>query len=62
MASYLGMRLGQPSLGEKIGSTAFDNLKFQTRPFYTGRPWFLPAMVRWYRWRDQRQIQSAAKN
>ena len=62
MASYLGMRLGQQSLGEKIGSTAFDNLKFQTRPFYTGRPWFLPAMVRWYRWRDQRQIQSAAKN
>ncbi len=62
MASYLGMRLGQQSLGERIGSTAFDNLKFQTRPFYTGRPWFLPAMVRWYRWRDQRQIQSAAKN
>jgi len=62
MASYLGMRLGQQSLGERIGSTAFDNLKFQTIPFYTGQPWFLPAMVRWYRWRDQRQIKLATKN
>ena len=62
MASYLGMRLGQQSLGEKIGSTAFDNLKFQTFPLYTGQPWFLPTMVRWYRWRDHRQIQLATKN
>ena len=62
MASYLGMRLGQQSLGEKIGSTAFDNLKFQTRPLYTGQPWFLPTMVRWYRWCDQREIQLATKN
>ena len=62
MASYLGMRLGQQSLGEKIGFTAFDNLKFQTFPLYTGQPWFLPTMVRWYRWRDQRQIQLATKN
>ena len=62
MASYLGMRLGQQSLGEKIGFTAFDNLKFQTFPLYTGQPWFLPTMVRWYRWRDHRQIQLATKN
>ena len=53
MASYLGMRTGQKVLGLKEGSTAFDDLPFPTRPLYSGTPWFLPAMVAWYRWRDQ---------
>jgi len=56
MASYLGMRLGQKLLGLPQGKTAFDDLPFQTRPAYTGRPWFLPAIVSWYRWRDQMQM------
>jgi glycine/D-amino acid oxidase-like deaminating enzyme len=60
MASYLGMRLGQQLLGEAAGATAFDKLRFQTRPFYHGNPWFLPTLVRWYRWRDQMQIARAA--
>ncbi|WP_281967011.1 NAD(P)/FAD-dependent oxidoreductase [Roseovarius nanhaiticus] len=55
MASYLGMRMGQKVLGLKEGQTAFDDLPFPTRPFYTGRPWFLPAAVAWYRWNDARQ-------
>ena len=53
MASYLGMRLGQRVLGQAEGATAFDGLPFPTRPFYTGRPWFLPAAVAWYRLRDR---------
>ena len=53
MASYLGMRTGQRVLGLKEGNTAFDNLPFPTRPLYSGNPWFLPAMVSWYRWRDR---------
>ena len=57
MASYLGMRMGQRVLGLPEGRTAFDGLPFPTRPFYTGRPWFLPPMVAWYRWRDQRQYE-----
>ncbi len=54
MAGYLGTRLGQKVLGFKEGATAFDDLTFQTRPFYTGTPWFLGAAVMYYRWRDRR--------
>ncbi len=55
MASYLGMRVGQKVLGLAEGRTAFDDLPFPTRPLYTGKPWFLPAAVAWYRWQDQFQ-------
>lgn len=53
MASYLGMRIGQQVLGLREGGTAFDDLAFPTRPFYTGNPWFLGAFVTYYRWRDR---------
>lgn len=59
MASYLGMRAGQKILGRAEGQTAFDNLPFPTRPFYTGKPWFLPAAVQWYRLKDQLQWRAA---
>ena len=52
MASYIGRRLGQKVLGLKEGSTAFDNVNFQTRPLYTGNPWFLGLGLAWYRWKD----------
>ncbi len=55
MASYLGMRLGQKVLGLPQGITAMDNTPFPTRPLYTGKPWFLPATVAWYRWIDRIQ-------
>src|SRR6185312_13510504 len=54
MASYLGMRLGHRVIGDAEGHTAFDDLDFATRPFYTGNPWFLAPSVRYYRWRDRR--------
>jgi glycine/D-amino acid oxidase-like deaminating enzyme len=54
MASYLGMRLGQQVLGLKEGATAFDGLTFQTRPLYTGNPWFLAPTIWYYSWRDRR--------
>jgi glycine/D-amino acid oxidase-like deaminating enzyme len=54
MASYLGTRIGQQVLGLKEGGTAFDGLRFQTRPFYAGNPWFLAPSIMYYRWRDQR--------
>lgn len=59
MASYLGMRIGQKVLGKAEGKTAFDDLPFSTRPFYRGNPWFLPATVAWYRWRDKMQCRRA---
>ncbi|WP_299849859.1 FAD-binding oxidoreductase [uncultured Roseovarius sp.] len=59
MASYLGMRVGQKVLGLKEGKTAFDDLPFPTRPLYNGKPWFLPPIVAWYRWRDRVQYERA---
>ena len=53
-ASYFGMRVGQQVLGLPDGRTALDGLAFQTRPFYTGNPWFLAPSVAYYRWRDSR--------
>jgi glycine/D-amino acid oxidase-like deaminating enzyme len=52
MSGYLGMRVAQQILGKKEGRTAFDGIGFPTRPFYTGRPWFLSASVAYFRWRD----------
>ena len=53
MSCYFGTRVAQQLLGKAEGKTAFDNLKFQTRPFYKGNPWFLPATVAYFRWRDR---------
>lgn len=53
MAGYLGMRLGQQVLGLDAGRTALDDLRFQTRPLYTGNPWFLAPSVHYYRWKDR---------
>lgn len=59
MASYLGMRIGRRVVGAADGRTAFDDLAFPTRPLYSGRPWFLPAVVAWYRWLDEREFDPA---
>lgn len=56
MASYLGMRTGQKVLGFPEGKTGFDGARFQTRPFYTGNPWFLAASVSYYRWKDSLNV------
>ena len=53
-ASYFGSKLGHKILGEEeAGATAFDDLPFNSRPLYTGTPWFMPAVVRWHRLIDQ---------
>ena len=49
MAAYLGTRVGQQVLGLAEGRTALDDLPFQTRPLYSGKPWFLAAPVAFYR-------------
>ncbi len=55
-ASYFGMRVGQQVLGLAQGRTALDDLAFQTRPLYTGNPWFLAPSVAYYRWRDRQAV------
>ncbi len=53
LAPYFGTRLAQQLLGRPEGRTALDGLTFQTRPFYSGNPWFLPAVIAYYRFRDR---------
>jgi glycine/D-amino acid oxidase-like deaminating enzyme len=53
MAPYFGMRIGQQMLGLPEGRTAFDELSFETRPYYFGTPWFLAPSVLAYRTLDR---------
>ena len=53
MGSYLGHKIAHKLLGHGEGDTAFDDLPFQTRPFYYGKPWFLASAVAWYKFRDR---------
>lgn len=52
-ASYFGHKLGRKMLGREGSETAFDDLIFETRPFYTGNPWFMPAVLAWHRIADR---------
>ena len=53
LASYFGNRLGLQVLGKAEGKIAFNDVKFQTRPLYTGKPWFLSTAVSYYQMRDR---------
>ena len=53
LASYFGNRLGLQVLGKAEGKIAFNDIKFQARPFYTGTPWFLSTAVKYYQLRDR---------
>jgi len=53
LASYFGNRLGRQLLGDADARIAFNDVKFQTRPLYTGKPWFLASAVQYYQLRDR---------
>ena len=53
LASYFGNRLGQQLLQKPGSEIAFNQVKFQTRPLYKGKPWFLASAVRYYQLRDR---------
>ena len=53
MRSSLGHKIAHKLLGHGEGDTAFDDLPFQTRPLYYGKPWFLASMVAWYKFLDR---------
>jgi glycine/D-amino acid oxidase-like deaminating enzyme len=50
--TWLGHQLGLKLLGRLERPVGLDGLHFPTRPTYTGRPWFLPAVGGWYKLRD----------
>jgi glycine/D-amino acid oxidase-like deaminating enzyme len=53
MATYLGHKIAQRVLGSKDAPTAFDGLRFPTRPLYGGHPWFLPLAMFCYGLQDR---------
>jgi glycine/D-amino acid oxidase-like deaminating enzyme len=52
LATYYGKRIGQQMLGLAEGRTALDGLKFASRPYYFGVPWFLAPSVLAFRLMD----------
>ena len=53
-SSYFGQKLGHKMLGhEAEGHTSFDDLPFNTKPLYTGSPWFMPLVLNWHRMADK---------
>lgn len=54
MMTYLGHRTARKILGTgDAPPSAFEGPPFPTKPFYHGRPWFLPAVGSYYRFRDR---------
>lgn len=56
MASWLGHKLGLRVLGSPDAATAFDGRELESRWYYRGRPWFLPAYVHWTNFKDKRDL------
>lgn len=52
MGTHLGHKIALRLLGSDEGRTAYDGMPFQTRPTYTGNPWFVPWIARWWKFRD----------
>jgi glycine/D-amino acid oxidase-like deaminating enzyme len=59
MMSWLGRQVGRKLLGCASRPSAFEGLEFKTRPFYAGKPWFLPVVGNWWRLRDWLEIRRA---
>ena len=52
-ASWFGRKAALKILNDPQGSTPLDDLVFETRPTYSGYPWFLPAVLRWHSLMDR---------
>lgn len=61
MMSWLGRKVAQKILGTARGPSAFEGLAYESRPFYSGKPWFLPIVGNWWRFRDWVEISRARR-
>lgn len=52
-STYFGHKAALKILGSKDGKTELDGLEFPTRRLYTGKPWFMPTIVRWHSMMDR---------
>ena len=53
LSSYFGTKLGQRIAGLAEGETPLTQVPFQTRPFYSGNPWFLVPSILFYQLKDR---------
>ena len=59
MMSWLGKQVARRILGNAEGPSAFEGIEYQSRLFYSGRPWFIPLVGNWWRFRDWLEITRA---
>ena len=52
MMTYLGTQTALKILDKANRRCPFDELPFNSRPFYTGHAWFLPTVSSYYALRD----------
>ncbi|MDG1438053.1 MAG: FAD-binding oxidoreductase [Emcibacteraceae bacterium] len=50
---YLARQLSRRILGQSDYQTEFDTLEFNSKPFYTGTPWFMPVVLNWHSFLDR---------
>lgn len=55
MGTYFGRKIAEQILGLPDGKTVFGEPPVPTMPLYTGNPWFVPYVMRYFDWRDGRQ-------
>ncbi|HVJ44120.1 MAG TPA: FAD-binding oxidoreductase [Dongiaceae bacterium] len=52
MGTHFGRLIANRLLGEGAQTSVFADKPFPTMPLYTGNTWFVPAMMRYYDWKD----------
>jgi len=52
MGTHFGRLIANRLLGRESGASIFADRPFPTMPLYTGNTWFVPAMMRYYDWKD----------
>ncbi len=52
LSGYMGMRIGQQVLGLAEGDSPLNRVRYQGRPYYWGKPWFMVPALHYYKWRD----------
>ncbi len=56
LATYYGKHIGRRMVDPQAKPSALEGLPFPTRPYYHGRPWFLPLAVQAYRALDRLKL------
>jgi len=52
LMSWLGMKLAQRIVDPASPKSAFEDIPFKTQPLYSGAPWFVPLIGRYWKFRD----------